>query len=70
MLEGNKDYIMKESQELIAAIKGSSGSDICGIDDTIKLDFNDMYGGKFVSTGGSGMKSSSGGGGTGNTGPP
>lgn len=70
LLEVSKDYIIKESQELIAAIKGKSGTGVSGVDDTIKLDFNDMYGGKFVGAGNSGLKSTGPGGGTGNTGPP
>lgn len=59
---------MKESQELIAAIKGSNAT-IMGLDDKIKLNFDDMYGGKFVSTGNTLLKSDGKGGGGSGSGP-
>ena len=71
-VEGHKDYMLKESLELIAAIKGSNVG-MGGLDDKIKLNFDDMYGGKFVSIGNTLVKNSGlgggGGGGGGGSGP-
>jgi hypothetical protein len=59
---------LKESQELIAAIKGSNAT-IGGHDDKIMLNFDDMYGGKFVSIGNTLLKSAGKGGGGSGSGP-
>jgi hypothetical protein len=67
-VEIHKDYMLKESQELILAIKGSNAT-MGGLDDKIKLNFDDMYGGKFVSIGNTLLKSAGVGGGGSGSGP-
>lgn len=67
-VEVHKDFFLKESKELIAAIKGSNAT-MCGLDDKIKLNFDDMYGGKFVSIGKTMLKGAGVGGGGSGSGP-